>query len=294
MGQDVIANTAMHITDATKWVREVWDTEIHFAASEEMRVLNHYKRLQAFEGKIHWPKHATFGVTALGVSGSKTARGVGLNYNSISSDEVTAESTVTYCAVGTSKFAVARLARDPNDQFRKAVELALAEGADSYAAGFFTSLSQVLGGAGQNTSEATLLDGIANFAKVAKSRFTPGSTRLVYLFTPLQIDDVLSTTQNWSQYQMTGKADGPVSTGWLKSVYGVDFIETGSINLNAGNNTAANGLIMPDMTFGVGWNQETTVKYEEIELSNRIIGWNDFGCIELWDEYGMLYTTTSA
>jgi len=275
-------------TTAAAWIKEVWEPEIGIAAYEEMRIAPLFKRLKAVQGKVHFRKHANLARTAA-AEGSAL---LGLTYSGTTEVQVTKQPNTTYIATAVNMNVIARMTEDPADTFRKSIEMSLAEGVDVACGTAIDDLVNVQGNGTVQVTEGTFLDALVVLGENAKSLFKPGTTRGAFCFHTRQIDDVIVSTQNWSQAQITGQSTTPISSGWLKSVYGVDMYETGNIQNVAG--AFHNGLFIPDLTFGIGYNQTPTIRSEERDLALLVIGWVDSAVITLWDIYGVDYNTTVA
>ena len=277
-------------TQAVAWIKDVWEPEIGIAAYEEMRVAPFFKRLQAIAGTVHYRKHANLQRQAL--ANGASARLEQLTFSGQAETQVTKTPQTSYIAVSTNLNTIARLMDNPSDTFRTSIEMSIAEGVDVVAATAFDDLVTVQGNGAAQVTEATFLDALVNLGEQAKSLWKPGTTRGVFIFHTRQVDDVLVSTQNWSQAQITGRNETPISSGWLKSVYGCDFFETGNIqNIGA---TFHNGLFVPELTFGIGYNQKPTIISQESGIAIVLIGWTDFAAMTLWDVYGVDYNTTVA
>lgn len=276
-------------TQAAQWLEDVWTPEIEPAAYEEMRVEPYFDRLGQVGTRIHFRKHAN--LTRQSPADSAVLVDT-LTYSGATEVDVEATPVTQYVAVAVNLNTIARLMKDPQDTFRRSIEMSLGEGVDVECAKKIDDLVNVVGGVGQNVTEATFLDALVTLGENAKGNWKPGTTRGVFIFHTRQVDDIIASTQNWSQYQIRGDQDNPVSKGWLKSVYGVDMVETGNIQ-NIGG-LYHNGLFIPKSTFGIGYNQTPTVKLDDRNLGKLVIGWVDFAVMTKWDIYGVDYQTQTA
>ena len=276
-------------TQALQWLEDVWTPEIELAAYEEMRVEPFFRSLGKTGATIHLRKHANLARVEPLVGTSLVDT---LIYSGAVEVDVEASPVTHYVAVAINLNTIARMMQNPQDTFRRSIEMSLGEGVDVECAKKFDDLVAVVGGVGQNITEATFLDAIVSLAEMAKGEFKPGTTKAVFVIHPRQIDDVIDSTKGWSQYQIRGDQGSPVSKGWLSSAYGVDFIESGNIqNIGA---LFHNGLFIPQKTFGIGYNQVPTVKMDSRNLGNLVIGMVDFAVMTAWDVYGVDYQTQTA
>jgi hypothetical protein len=276
-------------SDVAAWIRDVWQPEIGIAAYEEMRIGNNFKKLPAPEGKVHYRKHKNLTRNTLASTGDYAAS---LSPSGNEETEVTGLPQTSYVYVRTSMQTIARMMNNPVDIFRKSIEMSIAEGIDVACGVKTTDLTQLVGSSADNISEALLQDAIVKAARSMKSEFNPGSSDLIFCIAPEQIDDILSIS-NWTSAQIRGDGENPVVKGMIVRANGVKFIETGNI-ATTGGNTFNNPIFVPNVTFGIGYNQEPTVKVEEYLLEKRIVGWVDFALITCWDNYGVNFKTTTA
>ena len=267
-----------------------------------MRIGNHFKRLQAPEGKVHYRKHlnlqrytlaeGSIGTDYTAITGGGVTPSGSLIPSGHTEIDITAVPQTSYIYVRTNINAIARMVNDPTDIFRRSVEMSLAEGVDYVCAGKAIDLTNVVGSNADNITEPLLQDAIVKAAVSMKMEFNPGQDELLFGMHPNQIDDILGIA-NWVQAQVRGDGENPVVRGMVLRANGVQFVETGNIN-STGGNTYNNPIFVPNVTFGIGFNQEATVKMEDYLMEKRIVGWVDFAVLTLWDNYGVNYKTTIA
>lgn len=263
---------------------QVWAREIEQAVYEAQEVAPFFKKLEKTGEQIHVRKFGTLGRTAP----SDSTALLNLTYSIGADTEVTATPSTSYVALALNLNFLARMIQDPTDSFRMAAEASVAEGVDVSCATLFDDLTSVVGGIGQNVSEATFLDGLVILKTAGKSKANPGNR--VFTFHHNQLDDLIASTQNWSQYQITGQQGTP-AVGELKNVYGFPMIETGNIQSIGG--LYHNGMFLKNGTFGIGYNQTPTVRTEERDLARLVICWTDFAVITIWSDRGTDYQTTT-
>jgi hypothetical protein len=270
------------------WLRDVWIPEIGVCAYEEPRIGSHFKRVMAPEGKVHYRKH-------IGFTTASFATGVdndGLSPQANTEQEIVGTPQTSYVYVRTTLQAIARMMNDPSDLFRKSMESALAEGVDKACGNQCTDLTNLVGSSADNVTEALLQDAIVRAAVAMKEDFNPGVDELVFCFHPNQIDDILAIS-NWTHAEKRGDGENPIVKGMILRANGVKFIETGNVKMT-GLNTFNNPIFVPNRTFGIGFNQEATVKMEELLMEKRLLGWVDFALLSMWADYGVNFKTTIA
>lgn len=270
------------------WIRDVWVPEIGIAAYEEMRIGNNFKRLPAPEGRVLYRKHANLGRNTMAIGGD----GSNLTASGQVESVVQGLPQTSYVYVRTNQNAIVRMTQDPQDIFRRSIEMSLAEGVDVACGVKATDLTNIVGSSADNITEALLQDAIVRSATSMKMEFDPGQDELLFCMHPHQIDDVISIS-NWTNAQVRGDGETPVVKGMILRANGTRFVETGNI-AQTGGNTFNNPIFRPNVTFGIGFNQEATVLYQEFLLEKRLIGWVDFALITCWDNYGVNFKTTIA
>lgn len=281
--------TVYTVSQLDVWLRDVWIPEIGVAAYEEPRIGSHFKRIMAPEGIVHYRKHIGFSRSTF-AAGSHNDSGLTAQAND--EIEVTGTPQTSYIYVRTTLPAIARMMNDPTDMFRKSMESSLQEGIDVACGVKATDLTNIVGSSADNITEALLQDAIVRAAVAMKEEFQPGVDELLFCFHPNQIDDVLAIT-NWTHAEKRGDGETPIAKGMILRANGVRFVETGNVAMT-GSNTYNNPIFVPNKTFGIGFNQEATVKFEEQLMEKRLLGWVDFALLTMWENYGINYKTTIA
>lgn len=275
-----------HPTQAADLTPQVWASEIEPAVYEKQRVVPWFKKLEKSGEQINVRKFGTLGRT----TPANNVALLGLSYSVGADSAVTATPITSYVAVALNLNTVARMIQDPTNQFRMACEASVAEGVDVEGCKLIDDLTTIVGGVGQNVTEATFLDASVSVDEAVKNNVEPGSD-FVFVFHTRQKDDVIASTQNWSQFQITGRPDSPVTSGQLKAAYGYKFVQTGNVqNIGA---LFHNGLFVRGMTFGIGYNQPPDVLIQERDIARLVICWTDFVVITIWSDRGADYQTTT-
>jgi hypothetical protein len=262
---------------------QVWAREIEMAVYEPQVMAPLCKRLEKTGEQLHVRKFGTLGRT----TPASTDALLNLTYSIGTDTEVTATPQTSYVALALNLNFLVRMLQDPTDEFRTAAESSVAEGIDVVVCTLADDLTTTVGGVGQNVTEATFLDGLVSLKNSAKQKAMPGNR--VFIFHHNQLDDVIPSTQNWTQYQIRGDGKSPVVTGELKEVYGFKLLESGNIQ-NVGA-LFHNPLFVPDHTFGLAYNQTPTVKVEERDLARLVICWADFAAVTIHSDRGVDYLT---
>lgn len=272
-------------TQAAKWIAERWEPGLAMAAYEKMKVIPHFKRLKAIGGKVHIMKFANLARNTLadGTAGSA------LTVSGQTEVEVTALPKTVYVFAEVNLNTIARMMFDPTNDFRRSVEQSLAEGADVEGAKLATDMvTGVVGTNLVNVTEATFRKAISTLAENAKGYFETGETAPSFIAHSRQIDDIMGDPA-FTQYQLRGDGTSPLVKGWVLRAHNANFYNSGNVQTTA--STRRNMLLIDKLTMAYGYNQPPKVKYEEFQLSKRIIGWFDLAVITQWEQYGIRYDT---
>lgn len=271
----------------TAIIPDVFPREIQQAVYEAKVIEPTFKNLGESGERIHVRKFGALGRTSLATGATSDLRAANLTLQSGVDVDTTATPTTSYLAVGMTVPFIGRMLSDPTSSFRQAAAASIAEGIDVACATLFDDLTSVVGGVGVDVTEATFLDGLVAIKNAAKAAANPGNR--VFVFHHNQLDDVIASTQNWAQWQIRGDKDNPVATGELKSVYGFRLIESGNIQ-NIGG-LFHNGMYVPGMTFGIGYNVPVTTMLQENGLVKLLIIVTDFVVVTIWSDRGCDYQT---
>jgi hypothetical protein len=271
--------------EAAAWIKEVWEPGIAVAAYEEMKIAPHFRKLEAMSGQIHIRKHANLSRSTLG----STTAGSAISVTENTEVEVTKTPQTVYVYTAVSDVTIARMMFDPSDTLRGSIESSIAEGVDVECAKLFTDMTtSVVGNNGVDVTEATFRQGVQKLATNAKQYYKVGQDEPSFIVHANQIDDIMGEPR-FTEYQMRGDGSSPLVKGWTLRAHGAAFYETGNIQVTS--STMRNGLLIDDLTMGIGYNQTPTVKMESYLLEKRIIGWVDFAAVTIWEEYGVRYDT---
>lgn len=265
-------------------IRKVWSPEIGLAANEEQVIVPNFLDLNKIEGEQVYRKYGTLAASSLANGDS----GQGLTAAAVSPTSVSTTPGTKYVMTITNLNTIKRCVFNPNDPLRKLIESSLYEQVDQLGAALATGLAtNVTGGAGVNWDDSLVREARRMLVTSAKSKYNVKKDKYVCVFHPYGLDD-LEGIEAFYRADMRGDDENPLVSGVLYHVRGGYWSESGNIQIDT---AARNMMFIPNLTFGIGFNQKYDVMMQPYELVQKLIGWVDVGVQELWDEYGVLINT---
>lgn len=270
-----------------EWTDEVWPRTIQPAVYEALQFANKIKEYQALDNKIHIRKAKVLSVNSL----ASTASGSGLTYSANTEVDVEISPIARYVAVQISKSQLAQMNVDPQNMIVTGVQDALAEAVDSLCLTDVQSLTtNVLGNAAAAITRPLLLNALQLVRQTGKMEAVPGKSTIHFVCHPSQYDDFMSISEITAANVRGGNANPNVS-GTVFDALGMSFTVSGNVVVD-GN--GANNVVFVPSAFGVSYNEQVGVTRQVFELSNRIIGYVNFGHGVVWDERACAIRTDSA
>lgn len=179
-----------------------------------------------------------------------------------------------------------------SEQFRKQKEqqlrAAIAAKVDETGATLASSLSNTVGGVGQDITEALLTSAIALLTNNAKEYYVPGKTKGYLYVHPMQVDDVLRQP-NWSNAQVRGDGPSAVSTGWVNDAYNVTMTPSGNVYVSGG--VAYNLFHVKGSHYLCWWEQINQMEPQKHGLDTFLICTGEHGEAEIDDDLGIAILT---
>ena len=271
-------------TQLAAHIRKVWSKEIGLTASEEQVVVPHFKELEKIEGELAFRKFGT--LTSNDLANATVASGLTASGNT----EVTVSALplTKYCMAVVNLNTIARCAFDPKVPLRKQMEASIYEQVDRTGAGLATGLSSnIVGAVDRDLDDPMIREAKRKLITSAKSAYKVGDTKFATIIHPNQFEN-LDGIEAFYRADFRGDKENPLISGAVCEVRGGYWFESGNIQVDT---VTRNLMLLPDMTFGIGYNQKYAVKMEEFELIYKLIAWVDFGVMECFDEYGVLIQT---
>jgi hypothetical protein len=274
--------TTYTTTTGDKRIAEYWTPGSLMEATEEAVVTRNFSSLTGVPKigkKVHIPK-----IKRIAAAGGG-AYGTGLNYTANTEEEITVTPYQTYGAVEVQHAFYSRMTGDPVSPLRKMILAGLAEARDQYGAILATGLTANVKGSGlASIDKGLLLDAQMALAISAKNAFKIGETDWFIKLHPSQIKNCMSIFDFTADY-VTGRNGQPLVSGWFSKVLGAVINESGNVYQSGG---VTHNLAYLSDAFVIGHNEETTVlEPQPFELVVRIIGTEEFGMSEQFDEFAV-------
>jgi len=272
-------------TQVQAHIRKVWSKEIGLVASEEQVAVPLAADLEKIEGELAFRKFGTLSTNNL----SDSAVGSGLTASGNAEITISATPMTKYVMVVVNFNTAARCAFDPKTPLRTQMQAAMYETVDRTLLGLASSLTtNVVGGVDEEISDSLMREVKRKLTSSGKSKFKPGKTGYAVIMHPGDIETLDGIEAYWKA-DGRGDRETPLPTGWMYKVRGGTIYETGNVQVDT---VTRNVALLPNETWGIGYNQKYAAKMEEYELVWKLILWIDFGVLERWDEYGVLIQTS--
>jgi len=269
-------------TTGDKRIPEHWSPGSLMETTEESVVTRNFASLTGVPKigkKVHIPKVKR--IPAVGGGAYST----GLTYTANTEEEITVTPVQSYGAVEVQHAFYSRMTGDPVSPLRQMILYGLAEYRDQYGAALATGLTTNVKGSGlADIDKGLLLDAQMALATSAKRAFEIGVTPWFIKIHPSQIKNCMSIFDITADY-VTGHNGQPLVNGWFSKVLGAVINESGNVYQSGG---ITHNLAYLSDAFVIGHNEETRIlNPQEYELVVRIIGTEEFGMSEQFDEYAV-------
>jgi len=231
---------------------------------------------------------ATAGVTTLAAGTAADLNS--LTYENDNEANLGISPTRLYAAIALGPDARSRFIR--SEQFRRMkgeqLRAAIAAAVDVTGATLASSLSQQIGGGGQDITDSLLATGIATLTSSAKEYFMPGKTKAYLYVTPMQVDNVI-TQASWVNAQVRGDGQSAIASGWVNDAYNVSMKPSGNVYTSGG--IAYNLLHVRGSHYLCWWEQIHQMEPQLHGLDTFLIATGEHGEAEIDDDLGVAVLT---
>lgn len=267
-------------TTALRLLPEKWAPGMLMESTEEKVVTKQFSRpvgTRKINQKLHIPK-----VKRIAATGGSTY-GTGLTYTANTEEEVTISPIQAYAAVELTRSVYLRMDTSPESIYRKMILKGLAEFEDYYGAQLATGLTtNIKGSALANLDKGLAADVLQALTTTCRGEFVPGQTPWYLKLHNTQVKNLVLITDFTADYAR-GDSEKPNVSGWVSKALGAIIEQSGNIYVAAG---IAHNLAYIEPAFVVGYNEEPTMlDAQPVELVTRLIGTEEFGMSEAFDEY---------
>jgi hypothetical protein len=280
---------------ATDYLQKLWGPTFAPAANEERRVTLHFAKPDGVDmigNQLVMRKVDTVGVQS--ISATQSAIKAALIFETDAETVVYVNPTRTYAAIQIPRAVKTRMGNTPAFWAVKKRQLlaGLIADMDSQGAALATSLgTNIVGGVGQDLTNALIAFAISKLSASAKNMFSPGRTRGYLCVHPAQIDDLILIDAIVNA-QIRGDGQSAAAGTWDWDAYNLQIAESGNISTSGG---AAHNMLYVEGSHLLGYNEEPTLLPEETDgMSTACIGTVEFGVQEFFDEWAVDIQTKAA
>lgn len=270
-------------TEAAALIPKRWNPGLKLEAYEEMIAVKNFSEAEGvtkLNGQLYFRKIKRINSTAMSTSGG----GVSLTYSTNTETAPSATPTREYAAIQIENAIFDRMDLDPSNAYRTMIKGGLGTGVDVTGCTLAASLStNVVGSGAVDLDLALLLEAQGKLIGSSRNKFNPGISPAYLTIHHTQIRYLMGIF-NLTADNVRGDGEHPLVTGWMLKGLGMRLNESGNIYQAAG---VTHNLLHTDDAFAIAYNREPTILAPQpIEDAIRLIGTVDYGCVELFDEYG--------
>lgn len=168
---------------------------------------------------------------------------------------------------------------------KRQLAAALATKEDTTGTALVASLTTSIEGGAVSLDKALMLKCLKDLAVNAKDHWKPGKTKGQFIIYPSQTDALLSIPEITAA-DIRGDSANPNVSGWVWNAWNCGIEESGNLTVSAG--VADGVLLIPDKTFGKGYNMTAQFLPEQNdELVVRFITVEEVGFVEVFDYDGV-------
>lgn len=266
--------------DAANWLEKVYPAELDVLCYERAVGYPLARKLPRPGDEINIPKFDNLSSTVI----SETLT-PDLTYVSNTETKFTASARSRVTPVQISMPVLVRMAQDPEDEIRQAIEKSVVSGIDSDFFSLAGSLTtNIVGDPGADLDFATLAEAHQKLVTGAKEFFEPRERSKAVCVVAGTQDDALISISQITNAQIRGDRMNPIVSGWVATAFGVDFYESTNIQVSGGQ---ANNVMFVPRAMGVGFNQDPTIIDQEFQIWARFICWTDYVFGTIRDQYAV-------
>lgn len=264
-----------------KWVAQEWAKRFDRQAYEKAAIYSKIDQVPKPGAQLHIAKHDNLTAATFGETSDMSS--FGLTFSANSEGEITFTPGTVNLNVSVNANTMARMEFDPTDELRVSMEASVAQFIDQDVASLFSALTtNVVGDYASDLDLAKILQARSLCKAGAKEFADPG--KYLFWYHHLQ-DDAVMSIGNLTQAYARGDNQNPAVGGVIQEAYGIQFIPTGNVRNSGGG---FNNCLAVARAFGIGWNQQPTVKAQENGLATFLLAWADYGKATKRDAYAVL------
>jgi hypothetical protein len=261
-----MAGTVLVPGTQTGWNLETWERTFEVATYQKMVFIPVIDEAM----RPYNLGHIRRATRVSGATVSSTSDGTGLTYVNPVGTVVTMTPVASTVPIAWSEPFDSRTETNVDSQASTASEGALAETTETAALLNIVSGTQIMS---QASVDATMLrQGMGRLAMNTNGTFAAGEGQTIYGIFSFTQQAALMAIPEVNSAEKRGDSENPYIRGiWTR---GLGFVLLMSTVIAQDANGWHNGLFVPS-AFAIAWNVRTLVKRQDIELQNRLIGFND-------------------
>lgn len=269
--------------DAANWLKKEYPAEMDVLCYERAVLYPQVRQLPKPSDEINIPKFDNLASVVL--SETLTPAGGGLTFVSNAETKFTATARTRTTPMEISMPTLVRMAQDPEDEMRQAIEKSVVSGIDSDVLSLAGSLTtNIVGDPLSDIDFATLAEAHQKLVTGAKEYFEPREkSKAICVVAGTQDDALISITQITSA-QIRGDRLNPIVSGWVATAFGVDFYESTNVQVSGGQ---ANNVMLVPRAMAIGFNREPTIVDQEFQVWARFMCWTDYAFGTMRDQYAV-------
>lgn len=269
----------------TGWNLQKWQRTVEETTYQKMVFIPIIDEGDRPFGLLNIRKHARVSSSTL----SQSAEGTTLTYSNIIGTPVTVTPGGNYVAVQWSENEDAQLDLNLDAEARGNIEKALAEATEQTVLANIQSLTNIMS---QGQVDAPMIrQGYGRLMGNTNGLATPGAAPTVYgIFSHRQYPALCSIPE-FNRADMRGDSENPYVKG-IAMLAGGARINITTVIAQDGNGDH-NALYLPS-AFVVAWNVRSRIKSQDLELTNRLIVFNNLGSAVKHDSRAIALRTTAS
>jgi len=272
-------------TEALALLEETWEDELIPAATEEMRVVNNFRK-STVTGRFGDTLNISKVAAIVAQTASSSFTGLSLSGTENTEENVTVAASFAYAKAYIAHNVTTDMVRIAS--FRKGLRTqlaaALATKIDVDGATLVASVSGVKGSGVDHLTKSLLLDSLGTIVKNVRNLWRPGKKNLYLCFHPDELEYVLNIPEITAA-NVRGDASNPNVSGFVWDAWGMNLDESGNVYQASG--VTHNLLHVPESHVKAYNIEPTPLEPQMEELQYRLIWYVGYGVGEVFDEYAL-------
>lgn len=264
------------------WVQDVWDSEIDRLCYQLQKFVPLITEKKPLNNKLHIQLHGN--LTPGTVASTADMSGHGLTFSANTETEKTITPGIVALNVSINDSVGWRMQNDPEDTFKKSIEMAMAQKEDQDLLSLIIALTTNT--EGSYASPLSKSDFLSLQAKVKNGLGEYAGEGLNFIYHNLVEDSVLNIDAFVSASYRGVTQNGPAVSGNMETGFGTKFVPCGNVNSPAAGQYACS--IFGKRAFAISRNKRPSVEVQRFGAANWLICTSDYGYSTVRDQYAGL------